>query len=133
MQAFMQDFDGRGVTALEFDGASDERWLIRGDAIDVAGLRRAAQSARERGEPLLVLATSLALDGRFTGERRNLDGGAISGFVLANITTTTSLPAGAIAGSEITSRTTPSAIFGSSLTPRRWSRFSLDADETSLH
>jgi hypothetical protein len=54
MQAFMDDFDGRAVTALE-------RWLIRGDAIDVAGLRHAARTARERSEPLLVLGTSLAL------------------------------------------------------------------------
>jgi iron complex outermembrane receptor protein len=41
--------------------------------------------------PLKPLATSLALDGRFTGERRTLYEGTISGFALANITTTTSL------------------------------------------
>jgi len=41
--------------------------------------------------PLKPLATSLALDGRFTGERRTLYEGTISGFALANVTTTTSL------------------------------------------
>ena len=66
MHAFMEDFDGRDVTALE-------RWLIRGDAIDVAGLRRAAQTARERGEPLLVLATSLALSALLETPSQPLD------------------------------------------------------------
>jgi len=41
--------------------------------------------------PITPLATSLAIDGRFTGARRSLDGGAISSFLLANITTTTAL------------------------------------------
>jgi iron complex outermembrane receptor protein len=41
--------------------------------------------------PLKPLATSLALDGRITGERLTLKGDTISGFGLANITTTTAL------------------------------------------
>ena len=41
--------------------------------------------------PLNPLATSLALDGRFTGERQTLYEGTIPGFALANITTTTTL------------------------------------------
>ena len=41
--------------------------------------------------PLKPLATSLALDGRFTGERQTLYQGTTPGFALANITATTTL------------------------------------------
>ncbi len=63
MEAFMAEFDGRGLTdpSTPFDAAARDRWLASSDGIDVAGLRRAARVALERGEPLLVLATGFAL------------------------------------------------------------------------
>jgi hypothetical protein len=61
MQAFMQSFDGRGIQGPAFAARSSERWLAGADGVDIPGLCRAAGVARERGEPLLVLSTSLAL------------------------------------------------------------------------
>jgi hypothetical protein len=49
--------------AHEFDGRGADRWLVRDGGIDVAGLHAAAELARSRGEPLLVLATAFALVG----------------------------------------------------------------------
>ncbi len=51
MRAMFEEFDGRGP----------ERWLVHEHGVDVFGLEAAVRSARERGEPLLVLATAFAL------------------------------------------------------------------------
>jgi len=59
--------------------AREERWLIAGDAIDVAGLRQSAGSGARRGEPLLLLATAFALVGlldRLGTERVELPAGS---------------------------------------------------------
>jgi hypothetical protein len=65
MRAFMQALDGRALSVepcgATFDADSPGRWLLDAGGIDLAGLRRAALLANERGEPLLVLATALAL------------------------------------------------------------------------
>ena len=65
MRAFMEIFDGRALSidpsGAAFDADSSERWLASPSGVDVAALRRAALVANERQEPLLVLATSLAL------------------------------------------------------------------------
>ncbi len=65
MQAFMETFDGRALTAdpqgAAFDPLAAGRWLVDGGGVDVNGLRRAALIASERQEPLVVLATSFAL------------------------------------------------------------------------
>lgn len=47
--------------AWDARGLPHERWLVRDDGIDLAGLERAARVATERGEPLLVLSTAFAL------------------------------------------------------------------------
>jgi hypothetical protein len=65
MRAFMQAFDGRALcvepSGAAFDADSPARWLLGAGGVDLAGLRRAALVASERGEPLLVLATALSL------------------------------------------------------------------------
>jgi hypothetical protein len=65
MRSFMQAFDGRAVAldpaGASFDPDAPGRWLLGPAGVDVAGLRRAALIATQRQEPLLVLATSLAL------------------------------------------------------------------------
>jgi hypothetical protein len=65
MRLFMEELDGRALsldaTGASFDARAAERWLASAHGVDVAGLRRAALTAGERGEPLLVLATSFAL------------------------------------------------------------------------
>jgi hypothetical protein len=73
MRAFMEEFDGRPlhgspaptsaspVGATPFDAHARERWLAGPSGIDVAGLRRAADAARDRDESLLVLATGFSL------------------------------------------------------------------------
>lgn len=65
MRHFMEALDGRSLvldpSRARFDPRSPERWLLGSAGVDVAGLRRAALVARERQEPLLVLATSFAL------------------------------------------------------------------------
>jgi hypothetical protein len=57
MAMFMVDFEQRG----EFDVRTRERWLIDDRGVDLPGLERAAERATNRGETLLVLATSFAL------------------------------------------------------------------------
>jgi len=59
MAMFMVDFERRGP----FDVRTPERWLINDQGVDREGLERAGARARERGETLLVLATSFALVG----------------------------------------------------------------------
>ena len=59
MALFMVDFEGRGA----LDVRTADRWLIDESGIDVAALERAAARTRERGETLIVLATSFALVG----------------------------------------------------------------------
>jgi hypothetical protein len=65
LRVFMEAFDGRALTSdptgAAFDADAPSRWLASGIGVDVAGLRRAALLARERGEPLLVLTTAFAL------------------------------------------------------------------------
>jgi hypothetical protein len=59
MAMFMVDFEQQG----DFDVRTADRWLIDDAGVNVAGLERAAQRASERGEALLLLATSFALVG----------------------------------------------------------------------
>jgi hypothetical protein len=61
MQQFMLDFDGRGMEGGAFEPRAPARWLLSGGRVDIDGLRRGARVAAERGEPLLLLATSFAL------------------------------------------------------------------------
>jgi acyl-CoA synthetase (AMP-forming)/AMP-acid ligase II len=62
MRAFMEAFDGRAFTDGEpFEPESPARWLAGPDGVNVDGLRRAAEIAKQRGEPFVVLATSFAL------------------------------------------------------------------------
>lgn len=59
MARFMVDFEGRGA----FEARTPERWLIDDRGVDLTGLEQAAARASERGQSLLVLATSFALVG----------------------------------------------------------------------
>jgi hypothetical protein len=93
MQRFMQELDGRPLgRASAFDafgacGAVDAfdadepgRWLLGGTSVDVPGLRRGARLAEQRGEPLLLLATSFALVwllDTLAGERLPLPPGSV--------------------------------------------------------
>jgi hypothetical protein len=61
MQQFMQSFDGRSLAGGAFDPLEPGRWLLGGERVDVAGLRRGMELAQRRGEPLLLLGTSFAL------------------------------------------------------------------------
>ena len=64
MQVFAGEWDGRCLdrAGSADPGAADpRRWAARADRVDVASVTRAAELARERGEPLLVLATAFAL------------------------------------------------------------------------
>jgi hypothetical protein len=64
MRALMETLDGRSLrdgSAARFEDDARERWLVGPAGADVRGLARAAAIARERGEPLVVLATSFAL------------------------------------------------------------------------
>jgi hypothetical protein len=62
MRAMIEDFDGRPLDgAHEFDADAAGRWLVGEHGVDHAGLAAAAEIARGRGEPLLVLATAFAL------------------------------------------------------------------------
>jgi iron complex outermembrane receptor protein len=92
------------TTARGVDAELEGRWndltvrmsYANVNATDWASRERLSNSPQHLGKaalllPIKALATSLALDGRFTGARRSLDGGAISGFVLANVTATTAL------------------------------------------
>lgn len=61
MRAFIEEFDGRPL----FEGSEADcergRFLLEDGKIDVGGLRRAAERALSRDEPLLVLATGFSL------------------------------------------------------------------------
>ncbi|HKO51090.1 MAG TPA: acyl-protein synthetase [Polyangiaceae bacterium] len=59
MAMFMVDFEQRG----SFDVRTPERWLIDDRGVNPSGLALAAEHATERGQTLLVLATSFALVG----------------------------------------------------------------------
>lgn len=59
--AFMAKLDGRGLDGGVFSQTARDRWLLGPARVDLAGLRLASEIARRRGEPLLVLSTSLAL------------------------------------------------------------------------
>jgi hypothetical protein len=61
MRLFAQAWDGRAAFAAAPEDGPSDRWLVRDAGIDTEGLRRAAQHARGRGEPLVVLATAFAL------------------------------------------------------------------------
>jgi iron complex outermembrane receptor protein len=89
----------RGVDA-EIEGRWDDLTVrvsyANVKATDWTSGERLSNSPQHLGKiglvlPLKPLATTLALDGRMTGERQTLDGSTISGFALANITTTTAL------------------------------------------
>jgi iron complex outermembrane receptor protein len=92
------------TTARGMDAEIEGRWndltvrvsYTNVHATDWVSQERLSNSPQHLGKvgavlPIRPLATSFALDGRVTGARRSLDGGAISGFALANITTTTAL------------------------------------------
>jgi hypothetical protein len=68
MQLFMREFDGRSLEAPALESASHAfdplepgRWLLQSGSVNVPGLRRGAERAMQRGEPVLLLATSFAL------------------------------------------------------------------------
>jgi hypothetical protein len=61
MREFMRAFDGRALGGGAFDANEPGRWLLAGGQVDVAGLRRGAELAEQRGEGVLLLATSFAL------------------------------------------------------------------------
>jgi hypothetical protein len=62
MQQFMADIDGRALsTEGPFEPNEAGRWLVGPSGVDSSGLRRAAQIAEARAEPLLLLATAFAL------------------------------------------------------------------------
>ncbi|MCC6215415.1 MAG: acyl-protein synthetase [Polyangiaceae bacterium] len=65
MRRLVEELDGRALrvdaTGAAFDADDPARWLAGGSGVDVAGLERAARVARERAEPLVVLATAFAL------------------------------------------------------------------------
>jgi hypothetical protein len=80
MLAMMEDFDGRDLqtgSANGFDARVPERWLLDEAGVQISGIRAAARVADGRGEPLLVLATSLALAAlveRLGSERLDMPG-----------------------------------------------------------
>ncbi|MEZ4220370.1 MAG: acyl-protein synthetase [Polyangiaceae bacterium] len=65
MRAFMVAFDGRGLSVdpegALFDPDNPERWLVDSRGLNLPGLERAVRMGLERQQPLLILATSLAL------------------------------------------------------------------------
>lgn len=64
MRAFIEAFDGRplsGEPMGAFDPCERGRFLFGSRTVDVDGLERAAERARARDEPLLVLSTGFAL------------------------------------------------------------------------
>lgn len=61
MRAFMEAWDGRSFDDAPFDPNAAEHWLLGPSGVDIAGLERAAWTARRRNEPLVVLATAFAL------------------------------------------------------------------------
>jgi iron complex outermembrane receptor protein len=92
------------TTARGIDAEVEGRWNVvtvrvsyeNVKATDWTSGERLSNSPQHLGKvgavfPLKPLATSLALDGRFTGERQTLYQGTTPGFALANITATTTL------------------------------------------
>jgi outer membrane receptor for ferrienterochelin and colicins len=92
------------TTARGVDAEIEGRWdtltvrvsYANVNATDWTSGERLSNSPQHLGKvgivlPLAPLATSLAVDGRITSERRTLPSGTISGFALANITSTTAL------------------------------------------
>ncbi len=63
MARFMEAFDGQALGGAEstFSSTSADRWLLGENGVNLAGLRRAAQVAGERRQPLLLLGTAFAL------------------------------------------------------------------------
>ncbi len=61
LEHFARNLDGRALDGGPFLPSAPDRYLLRASGVDREGLRRAAAIARERNEPLLVLATSFAL------------------------------------------------------------------------
>jgi hypothetical protein len=63
LAAFMQSFEGRPLVDEPASCTADlsERWLVSARGIDLTRLERSVELARERQEPLMVLATSFAL------------------------------------------------------------------------
>lgn len=61
-QVFLKGLDGRSLDGTAATTACTDRWLLGPRGINLDGLHRAAEVARVRSEPLLVLSTSLALD-----------------------------------------------------------------------
>ncbi|HEX2878598.1 MAG TPA: hypothetical protein VHO25_03570, partial [Polyangiaceae bacterium] len=58
-QFFMEEFDGRAF--VDEAASFAQRWLVSDSGVDLARLRCATEVAAQRGEGLLVLATSLSL------------------------------------------------------------------------
>jgi hypothetical protein len=108
MQEFMHGFDARALVGVApFDPLEAGRWLLRPGKIDLEALRRGAQLAADRGEPLLLLATSFGLawlvealaggsvqlppgsrimqTGGFKGHVRTLDDGALAAALYAGL------------------------------------------------
>jgi hypothetical protein len=80
MQRFMHELDGRSLTGGVFDPLERERWLLGSGCVDLGGLRRGAELAERRCEPLLLLATSFALVwmlDELAGERLPLPPGSV--------------------------------------------------------
>jgi hypothetical protein len=58
---FARSLDGRALDGGPFLPSAPDRYLLRASGVDLQALLRAADVARARGEPLLVLATAFAL------------------------------------------------------------------------
>jgi hypothetical protein len=63
MARFMEAFDGQALGGAEacFSSASDARWLLHENGVNLPGLERAARHAGQVGRPLLLLGTAFAL------------------------------------------------------------------------
>ncbi|HEY8942711.1 MAG TPA: acyl-protein synthetase [Polyangiaceae bacterium] len=68
-EVFMEKLDGRALDGGPFSVRAPDRWLLDASGVDRRGLQRAVRVAQERGEPLLLLATSLALLAALDGPR----------------------------------------------------------------
>lgn len=61
LELFMRHFDGRALDGSAFRERDGERFLLSATGPDVRGLEAAVRVALGRGEPVLLLSTSLAL------------------------------------------------------------------------
>lgn len=63
MARFMERFDGEALAGAEpsFSSASEARWLLSENGVNLAGLELAATAAQARGVPVLLLGTAFAL------------------------------------------------------------------------